>query len=327
MFAALGLGRSRAAFGPPDQPAVAAAHEVPMAIEAFTLRMLCQAKRDGAEFGHTLTLGRQRMSLLPRELDEARAVLGRSSVGRRGTVPPFAEDLLPGLLGIDRLSSMDCSAYEGASVIHDLNFAVPQSHWDSYDAVIDGGTLEHVFNVPVAMASCMRMLRTGGRFFSLTPANNHFGHGFYQFSPELFFRVFDAASGFQLEHVLAIEHPFPGIELSARRRVYAASDPAAVGERVGLVNHRPVYLFVQAVKLRQVEPFTSYPQQSDYATAWEGAARDGGRTPRKTLGARILQAIPYTLRRPLSGYLQRRRDTFRNRRNFHRWDPPGPAEA
>jgi hypothetical protein len=33
---------------------------------------------------------------------------------------------------------------------------------------------------------------------AVTPANNQMGHGFYQFSPELFFRVFSQENGYLL---------------------------------------------------------------------------------------------------------------------------------
>jgi hypothetical protein len=299
-----------------------------MGIEGFTLRMLCEARRRGASFATTLTLGRQNLSLHERELAEILASAGRSWAGAAARGEAWrasADDLLVDLLGIGRLVSMDRSGYEGASVLHDLNHPVPEVHVGVYDAVIDAGTLEHVFNFPVAIASCMRMLKTGGRFFGLAPANNHCGHGFYQFSPELFCRVFDASHGFELEHLLAVEHPFPGIELSTRRTVYAVRDPALVGERVGLVNCRPVYLFVQALKREAVEPFASFPQQSDYAAAWTAAEGAAARPAAPSLFARIHRSLPPSLARPLLGLLQRwHRDTFRNRRSYRRWDRTGP---
>jgi SAM-dependent methyltransferase len=295
-----------------------------MAIEAFLLRMLCRARRAGASFGDSVTLGRQRVSMLPGELDEAMAELGPGTGrARPGGKAVFAEDVLPCLLGVERLVSIDCSGYEGASVVHDLNQPVPAEHVGSYDAVIDGGTIEHVFNVPMALGNCMRMLRVGGRFYALTPANNHCGHGFYQFSPELFYRVFGADNGFEVEHVLAIEHPFPGIELSSRRTVYEVRDPARVGDRVSLVNTRPVYLFVQAIKRAAVEPFASVPQQSDYVAAWAGATPPR-RLPEEVARrlADVWRVLPYRLRRVLTGYHQRLlRDTFRNSASYRRWRP------
>ena len=59
-----------------------------------------------------------------------------------------------------------------------------------FDVVYDGGTLEHVFNFPVALRNAMELLRPGGRLFTIhTCANNLCGHGFYQFSRELFYRT------------------------------------------------------------------------------------------------------------------------------------------
>ena len=58
-----------------------------------------------------------------------------------------------------------------------------------FDLVFDGGTLEHVFNFSTALKNCMHMVKPHGRFVSVTLPNNWCGHGFYQFSPELFFRA------------------------------------------------------------------------------------------------------------------------------------------
>jgi SAM-dependent methyltransferase len=228
--------------------------------------------------------------------------------------------------------SIDHSGYEGASVAHDMNLPIPEALYNRFDAVIDGGTLEHIFNVPVALANSMKMLRPGGRFYALTPANNHCGHGFYQFSPEFFFRVFAGANGFELEHLFAIEHPYPGIELTSRRKVYAVSDPATVGGRVGLVTRRPVYLFVQALRRTQVEPFAEFPQQSDYASAWNparessGTAPAGGPEPWAERWAERWseRLLPYLLRRHMLGARQRwRHNTFNNRQHFRLWNLVG----
>jgi hypothetical protein len=44
----------------------------------------------------------------------------------------------------------------------------------------------------------MDLLKVGGTFVASTPANYFMGHGFYQFSPELFFRLFCPENGFRL---------------------------------------------------------------------------------------------------------------------------------
>jgi hypothetical protein len=78
--------------------------------------------------------------------------------------------------------------------------------------VFDGGALEHVFNFPVAISSCMRALVVGGTFISSTPVNNNMGRGLYQFSPELFYRVFSQEFGVRTESMLAIESRYLGAE-------------------------------------------------------------------------------------------------------------------
>lgn len=100
---------------------------------------------------------------------------------------------------------MDASKYEGASVVQDLNQPVPDSLKERFDAIFDGGTLEHVFNIPAALKNCMEMTKVGGRFYMHTCANNLCGHGFYQFSPELFYRVFSEQNGFEVERMVI--HP------------------------------------------------------------------------------------------------------------------------
>jgi SAM-dependent methyltransferase len=294
-----------------------------MGIEAFSLRMLCEAKRRGASFHHTATLGRQDLLLRPRELREISRLVENTDPD--SDHPSYdwranAATALIDLLGIDHLDSLDYSDYEGATIVHDMNQPIPEEYWGKYDAVIDAGTLEHVFNFPVAIANCMRMLKTGGRFFSLTPANNHCGHGFYQFSFELFFRLFNNVNGFELEHLLAIEHPYPGLELSSKRKIFNMRDPAEAGERIGLVTHCPVYMFVEAVKRDSIELLSPYPQQSDYASAWTGKSTRATPSQRPaSLFWRVHRTLPLPLRRFILGQFQRRyRDTFRNRKLYRR---------
>ena len=118
-------------------------------------------------------------------------------------------------LGASSVDSMDNSDFEGARLVHDLNQPIPADWKGRYDAVIDGGTLEHVFNFPVALRNVMEMVQPGGRLFIHNCANNLCGHGFYQFSPELFFRVLSPANGFQMQHCVAVEY-------GVRRRWFAA---------------------------------------------------------------------------------------------------------
>jgi SAM-dependent methyltransferase len=159
------------------------------------------------------------------------------------------------LLGANEVVSFDASNYEGATVVHDFNLPIGRFA-EHFDVVFDAGSLEHVFNVPVALANCMRLLKIGGYYIAVHPCNNFFGHGFYQFSPELYFRVFSPENGFVIEHVIACE-TFPGAPW------FRVPDSAAVHGRVILINSKQSYLVVVA---RKVESRNHYfgraPQQS-----------------------------------------------------------------
>jgi hypothetical protein len=98
------------------------------------------------------------------------------------TIPQFAA-----LLGIhEEVVTLDVSAYEGADYVVDLNYPVTPDLIDRFGLIIDGGTLEHVFDIRRCLINTVEMLRTGGRVVHLTPANNHFNHGFVQVSPTLY---------------------------------------------------------------------------------------------------------------------------------------------
>src|SRR5262249_50656134 len=102
------------------------------------------------------------------------------------------------VLKFDVVESIDFSNNEGATIVHDLGQPLPTDLHARFDLAVDGGTLEHVFNFPVAIANLMRLVKVGGIAYTNGPCNNLCGHGFYQFSPELMYRVFSASNGFEI---------------------------------------------------------------------------------------------------------------------------------
>jgi hypothetical protein len=247
-----------------------------MGLDFGAIELLLEAEQSPGFFSSVITLGRQELqhfdrhslkSLLvghghPASEEQAEAIL-REGDG-------FAEPLFR-FLGAKKVDSIDTSSYENASIIHDMNEPTPDRLRSSYEAVIDGGCLEHIFNFPVAIRNCMEMLAVGGKFLSLCCGNNFMGHGLYQFSPELFFRVFDQENGFEMERMILLD-PSEGAHW------YEVSDPKRVGNRVEAVTKSPVYLFVQARKVAEVPVFASPPQQSDYSLAWKQASQVGAAT-------------------------------------------------
>lgn len=236
-----------------------------MGLDYNGVKALLIAKRSGVSFKRVATIGRQALHLDIKLLQdvfklfninkddlEIGSLLSKSS--------GYAEPLFK-MLGAEKIFSIDVSAYEGASYLHDMNLPIDENLKNAFTVVIDGGSLEHIFYFPNAIRNCMEMVETGGHFLSMTPSNNSMGHGFYQFSPELFFRIFTRANGFKTERILAYESSY-------KKNWYEVIDPEKIQARVEIINFRPLYLFVQAKKLENLPIFLSNPQQSDYSALW-----------------------------------------------------------
>ena len=209
-----------------------------MGFETNAAALLLNMRRDEVAFGRVLTLGHQHLHLAP---SIYRRVLKRLGQPLTIDVPTFADSLFTAMGAAD-VEALDASAYEGATRLHDLNEPVPAAWHEQFDLVFDGGTLEHVFNFASALKNCMQMVKLQGRFVSITLPNNWCGHGFFQFSPELFFRALSPENGFSI-----VEMYFADVE---GRHFYRVLDPAAVGERVQLWTSEPVFCWYTRVAMR-----------------------------------------------------------------------------
>jgi SAM-dependent methyltransferase len=252
-------------------------------IDAASAQFLAACRDGGVDYSRTITLGRQQM------LDGS----------------GYAEGFL-GALGAEHVDSLDASAFEGATVVADLNHDLPAELRRRYSAVIDAGTLEHVFDLATALRSVLDLVAPNGHYIAISPANNWPGHGFYQFSPELLFRVLSPDAGFRIRGAFVIEH-------RSKPRWLTVADPAAVGERVAWRNRHRTSLAVVAQRVRIVDLATFVPQQSDYAARWETSAEPVGSGPTHTLKRLVWRAAPSPARHVYEAYVRRRRDSFDER--------------
>jgi len=252
-----------------------------MAVDTQAFRLLLAARKAGVDFTRSVTFGRQ--SFYPKEPPVVRA-LAASGLGlTRDQIGPlrhtYAERFLTAL-GATTVDSIDASDYEQATLIHDLNQPVPTDWHGRYTMVFDGGTTEHVYHYPEAIANAVRLLALGGHFISITAGNNQHGHGFYQISAELFFRVFCRANGFETRAVLLADARPGG-------RFYRVADPAALHQRVEFVSGQRQHVAVITRKVEAVHELRRLPQQSDYQSLWQDQAglprRPGGRLHREIL--------------------------------------------
>ncbi len=282
-----------------------------MAIDINSAQLLVAAWKAGAKFDSSITLGRQHLNVFPARMVKLLEHQGANAEAFKAAKPEcaFAESLFRAL-GAKQVSMLDNSDYEGASIVHDLNQPIKPEWREQFDAVCDGGTLEHVFNFPTALRNCMELCREGGRVFIHTCANNLCGHGFYQFSPELFYRAFSAENGFEVERMI-IHRVGP---FGAWRQV---TDPQKIRERVELITFTPVQMMIQARRVAIKPIFATTPQQSDYTVMWNTTEQavnvaemaTTAKNPMFPTLARVLNAVKY-------GTRFYRRQSFGNRRFF-----------
>ena len=238
-----------------------------MGIESLHATFLSYCSLNGVDFDTTAMLGRQSLSLGERDLrnvfDKLKISYSQSKMqdifantSLQDLKVGFAEQFFQAI-GARDVKSIDASAYEGADIIHDMNLAVPEALTDRFSVLFDGGSLEHIFNFPVAIENCMRMVKKGGHFISIGPANNFFGHGFYQFSPELFYRVFCEENGFKIKNVFVCAAKNTGTW-------YKVPDPASLRRRIAFSNQVPTLQLFVAEKIDFDAGLHVMPQQSDY---------------------------------------------------------------
>ncbi|GHV55455.1 hypothetical protein FACS1894216_17820 [Synergistales bacterium] len=173
----------------------------------------------------------------------------------------YADDMLK-IAGAERVDSLDYSDFEGATIIHNLCDPVPEDLKNKFDLVWDAGTLEHVYDFPVAIRSLMEMTKIGGHCFIWQIGNNALGHGFYQFSPELFFSLFRECNGFTGTRIFT----------EYKNRLYEFKNPREVRRRCEFQCFSRetkdwVLLRVITQKIAEV-PQTLNVLQSDYEMAW-----------------------------------------------------------
>jgi hypothetical protein len=98
------------------------------------------------------------------------------------------------LLGVPRVLALDHSDYEGAEIIHDLTKPVPPELRNIADLIVDGGTLDNVFDPAMVIRNFAEMLRPGGRLLTANVYSNHLEP--YTMLPPLWFLDYFVVNGF-----------------------------------------------------------------------------------------------------------------------------------
>jgi len=139
--------------------------------------------------GSVVTLGRQDIGVNYRDIDEIGFKVQPSDI-----VPSDIEYLK--LLGFLSVDSIEYSLMDGATIAQDLNEPLKMELYNRFDWIIDGGTLEHCFDVKEYMSSMIKLLKPGGHILHINPSAGSCNHGLFNFQPTFYFSFY-GANGFE----------------------------------------------------------------------------------------------------------------------------------
>jgi hypothetical protein len=264
-----------------------------MAVGPAVLVQLAELSGRWRPEGPSLMLGRQKLRR-PGGLSRwpvARA-LARHRPGLRADdlfQPDGYAERMFDRLGLGKMTTLDASPYEappGAMFLqHDLNLPVPAALHGAFGFIFDGGTLEHVFNMPMALTNLFHLLQPGGRVVGLNPLNGWPEHGMYQLTAELVYGFWKRMAGCRVLACRAISatpgwyhRDIPDPQETGRRTRYRGAAWPFTRVPPGRI------LLQYEVEKTAWAQLSGAAIQPDYALAWSrGAAAvrgdaDAGRT-------------------------------------------------
>lgn len=156
--------------------------------------------------GTVYTFGRQTLALTPAKIDILFESLGAkpAAYGMRqaDTVTlesnyrsnkPVRDIDFFGMLGFAEVKAIDVSSFEGAEITLDLNEDVPPQLVGTCDFLVDGSTLDNVFDPVSALRNAVKLLKPDGRIYLSNLGNyspHHGGIPYLMFTPIWFYDFF-----------------------------------------------------------------------------------------------------------------------------------------
>src|SRR5579863_2032135 len=217
-----------------------------MGIAPYVAEAIIREHKYRAIRGDVLLLGRQTMQfspqhavdmiravgLIPAALPDDDSVIDRQTWRAEGQ-RYIRDEAFFRLLGVPTIRALDHSGYEGAEIIHDLNRPIPSHFESTADFILDGSTLDNVFNPATAIQNVARLLRPGGRFLSVNMQSFHTDS--YNLVSPYWFIDFFALNRFADCRVYVTTHGDRGelnvyaVDPTVRRdRAFRALEPAGV---------------------------------------------------------------------------------------------------
>jgi hypothetical protein len=161
--------------------------------------------------GDVVLIGRQTVYFEPGGILELLKEFGVDTLGRKASdletgggstnnIKDFAgqnlitDSELFRLLGVPKVLALDHSDYEGAEIVHDLTKPIPDTLRGCADFIVDGSTLDNVFDPATVITNFAEMLRPGGRLITTNVYSNHYEP--YVILPPLWYLDYFTMNGF-----------------------------------------------------------------------------------------------------------------------------------
>jgi SAM-dependent methyltransferase len=184
-----------------------------MGLGASTVEAIVREHSHKPIQGNVLTIGRQTIYLSPQQYvgilrehgvtptkDQLeKTTIDRQTISRRTIGNTAEKDLISDrslfhMLGVTDVRALDHSDYEGAEVLHDLNEPLPTRLESIADFIVDGSTIDNVFDPASALRNLAKLLRPGGRMLLLNALSNH--HEAYTIPSALWYLNYFVMNGF-----------------------------------------------------------------------------------------------------------------------------------
>jgi len=266
-------------------------------------------------YGEILVISKLRLFLHPSEIRKILILLesNEQSLFKDYKFGDFCDIYISKLFPNNKISFLDFSNYEGADILHDLNFPILSKITNRFSLIIEGGTLEHIFNFPVAIKNLMQMLVLDGFLILNVPSNNQSGHGFYQFSSELFYRVFDQVNGFKIVKLELYKSKYPSVELSINHLIGSPVDTKISGSRAQFLSCFPVMIFLVTTRVEYKNIFDFSVLQSDYVISWKSSSSYLVSNFYKDY---LIRTLPHSFLTFIKGLREKNFYNLKNKKNF-----------
>lgn len=273
-----------------------------MGIVRATIKLLMREGNRERFSGHVLTIGRQDVSPVTfrdlqgwaRKMDfhlkSFSEVLPTDKKAIKDSL--ITDDLLFLLMGFNAIDSLDYSNFEKCTITHDLNTDVPDNLYNKYDLIFDGGATEHIFNVPKVLENYNKMLKAGGRIIHALPSNNYVDHGFYLFSPTLFWDYY-SANNWEIKDSLFMRHRRDADKCLWDIYIYSPHCLDTIS--YGSLNKSICDIFF-VVKKTDKSTFDASVQQGLYLERWKGELNTRGNSWKKKIVALLPRRLKIVLR-------------------------------